>query len=118
VNRCSGDAHYRDGHRRQGPEPCQAPATERVAGLWYCAQHAHKARLAVEGDPLAAQWCCLSCGATFAIGKAFTRGGIGERPAGNEHGLNCPNCRGMNIHPADGAVVTLNAYHGERGTLQ
>lgn len=34
-------------------------------------------------------------------------------------GHGCPNCGdGRQIHPADGEAVTLDAYHGEKGTLQ
>jgi DNA-directed RNA polymerase subunit RPC12/RpoP len=71
----------------------------------------------VSGDPLKQLWCCLSCGEKFAFGKLRTGGGVGEPIAGNDHGLNCPHCRGMKIHPADGTVVTSD-YHGERGPLQ
>lgn len=61
---------------------------------------------------------CLSCSTTFPLGKLKINGGKEPRAPGNDHGLNCPNCRSMNIHPADGSTQMLAAYHGERGTLQ
>jgi len=64
------------------------------------------------------RWACLSCGQTFRFGELRIRGGIGEPIAGNDHGLNCPHCRGMKIHPADGTETELVEYHGEKGTLQ
>ena len=69
-------------------------------------------------DPLAAVWCCLACSTKWPLGKAKIYGGIGERSPGNDQGLNCPNCRSMKIHPANGDVRSLESYGGERGTLQ
>lgn len=69
-------------------------------------------------DVMQQRWCCLSCGQTFRFGQLMTRGGVGEPSPGNDHGLNCPNCRGMKVHPADGETHTLTEFHGEKGTLQ
>ena len=68
-------------------------------------------------DIMDQRWACLSCGSTFPAGKLLLSGGIGERAPGNDHGLNCPHCRSMNIHPADGTAHE-GEFHGERGTLQ
>lgn len=43
------------------------------------------------------------------LGKIKCRGGVGEWQPGNEHGLNCPNCRSMKIHPADGKIHSIEA---------
>lgn len=69
------------------------------------------------GDIMDHRWACLTCSRTFPIGKAFLWGGVGERSPGNDPGLNCPHCRSMNIHPADG-TSHAGEFHGERGTLQ
>lgn len=53
-------------------------------------------------DLLKDQWACLSCFAKFPMGKLMINGGVGERSDGNMHGFNCPHCRSMNVHPADG----------------
>ena len=53
-------------------------------------------------DPLRMQWCCLTCFAKFPMARLFTRGGVGVPTPGNDQGLNCPECRSMAVHPADG----------------
>lgn len=50
---------------------------------------------------MAATWACLTCFAKFPMGMLRISGGVGEPIAGNDHGLNCPECRSMQIHPAD-----------------
>jgi hypothetical protein len=57
-------------------------------------------------DYLAEPWCCLTCFHKFPIGDAKIRGGQGADIPGNPHRLNCPNCRSVNIHPADGQKHT------------
>ena len=69
-------------------------------------------------DVMQQRWACLACSTTFPFGKLRIRGGTGERSPGNDQGLNCPNCRSMKIHPADGTSTALVAYHGEKGTIQ
>ena len=48
------------------------------------------------------QWACLECFTKFPAGKLKVSGGREPRSDGNCFGLNCPQCRSMNVHPADG----------------
>jgi len=50
------------------------------------------------------QWACLECFAKFSAGKLRVSGGHEPRAGGNRFGLNCPECRSMNVHPADGGL--------------
>lgn len=60
-----------------------------------------------EPDVMQQQWCCLTCSQTFRLGKVIMRA----------HGLHCPHCDSMNLHPADGGITELDSYGGEVGTL-
>jgi hypothetical protein len=66
-------------------------------------------------DPLDQQWCCMTCSRTFRLGKMRMRSYCEEFPIGHA----CPHCgSGRGLHPADGTATELEAYHGERGTVQ
>ena len=66
-------------------------------------------------DVLDERWVCLKCNATFRLGKVKVHSYSERYP----HGISCPNCgSGHGLHPASGETVTLNEYHGEKGTVQ
>lgn len=56
-------------------------------------------------DHLETQWCCLSCTAKFLARDIF----VGFR-------LQCPHCRGEQIHMIGEAPKTLKTYTGFMGT--
>lgn len=73
------------------------------------------AEAAPAADCLAALWACLSCHHKFPIGKAKLRAPDSLIAA---HSLYCPNCHGGDITPAGGEAVSIEAYYGDKGTLQ
>lgn len=58
-------------------------------------------------EALDEQWACLSCFSKFRVGQLRTGGGVDPRSPGNYYGLNCPQSRSMNVHPADGKTYKL-----------
>lgn len=61
------------------------------------------------------QWVCMACNNKFRLGQMKVSSVSERRPLG--HG--CPMCGdGRQIHPATGDTLTLDAYHGPRGTVQ
>jgi hypothetical protein len=56
--------------------------------------------MSTQDDHLQVLWCCLTCFHKFPVGKVMLRGGTGPDVSGNDHRLNCPDCRSVNIHPA------------------
>jgi len=61
-------------------------------------------------DHLDRQWCCFTCNTRFPMGRM--------RPHPTIYALRCPNCDGMDTHPAHGETIVLDEYLGEPGTLQ
>ena len=57
----------------------------------------------VMNDP----WCCLTCSAKFRFGEIIMA-----------DACRCPRCRSADLHPADKAIVVLERYDGEKGTIQ
>ena len=57
-------------------------------------------------DVMQQTWCCLACSSTFRFGQLRMRA----------HGLHCPRCDALAIHPADGRVEEIPEYAGEIGT--